>query len=352
MMLLILLACDGDELDSCAGKGGDLEVVLDDVMIGEADACQVEVFVGILTGLPETLGPWWEELHVTPLPDPDNFDLSGDLVVRRYAGVPELVYGDDGRYYLYFVEGDLERGKSLAAEGSDWFLTHGLIGFGAMDALVSDDMVNWEPLEEFGIADMGLGMAVDPAVIRAADGTWRMYYIGLTVAEMNRPWGSEEIHEAYVAHSDDLIHWTQIGPAVEGPYSDPSVTCADDQNCIMASTGIGWARSTDGGLTFVYGEEGDPYGYAPEFLEMPDGELRMYYNSKDLGGEFYMIASDDQGETWDAKPTSILPPCTFEGPAFADTPTGEGYEMAWSYYLEEVQDIYPPRDANLPDPCI
>lgn len=278
----------------------DIVAALENVIDGAASACELSLYLATLDQRESGAGPWYENLYVTWSQDSRYFDPAAATPIRTSAAVPDAIRGPDGRVYLFFGEGDLDLGRSVAASGSTWFRTHGLLGYGALQLAVSDDGYTFETVEEFEVQDIVRGMVVDPDVVRLPDGRWRLYYVGSSVPEMLAPgaWDDGMPHRLFYAESDDLVHWTQVGEAVEGPNADPTVYCADTTTCMVASTGLDWSFSTDGGATFAFESRGDPWGFAPELLDLGDGFVRLYYNSKHPGGAVLSALSTDGGTTW------------------------------------------------------
>lgn len=300
---LLLAACTPEVADTAADC--DLATVpgpiaLENVISGTASDCEVAFYLDMLDERGENEGPWFEDMFVTHTADALSIDVEAATPLMTSAAVPEIVRGDDGRYYLFYGEGDLDLGRQVAASGSDWFSTHGLIGYGALGLAVSDDGVTFEPVEEFEVVEIVRGMVVDPDVVRLPDGSYRMYYVGVPVPELVEAdaWADGAAHTIFSATSADLIHWVQEGEAVTGPNADPSVFCFSADNCIMASTGIDWSASADGGQTFAFTASEEPFGFAPEFFLLPDGGLRMFYNSRTSGGALMSMLSYDGGQHW------------------------------------------------------
>lgn len=331
-----LFACAGAPEDSAAPEEsatsgcGDVPVAqaLARLFVGEADACAVEWYLAQLDAIEaDRSGPWQERLWRMPVHGTD-MDVAASEALRDRAAVPEVVRGDDGRIYLYFVEGDLDFAREVAQTGSDWFKEHGLIGYGAIAALVSDDDgASFTELEDFGITDIVPGFVADPDVVRLPGGGWRMYYVGQRVEELGpmsdpAPISADTI---FYADSTDLVRWSQLGEAVEGVPADPSVWCGGD--CLLVGTGLSWARSSDGGA--VFGVEDAPIvigGFAPELVEGEES-LELYFNSMEVGGALGWTESPDGGLSW-AEPREVVGPCLVEAPSFIADELGQ----TWAFY--------------------
>jgi hypothetical protein len=358
--VITLLACGAPAVDPgdsdvpTAAECGEPEFVaaLAHLFVGEADACEVAWYVDQLDQIEANrAGPWQERLWRMHGDGP-TMDLAGSVALREHAAVPEVVLGDDGRVYLFFVEGDLEFGRSVAQSGGDWFKEHGIIGYGAIDAMVSDDGVSFEPLADFGIGGLVPGFVADPDVIRLGDGRWRMYYVGQRVEELapmtdEAPINADTI---FFAESDDLVRWEQLGEAAVGLPADPSVSCVGPE-CLLAATGLLWGRSTDAGLRFTITDTPQLGGFAPE-LVADDVGLTLYFNSVDLGGALMYAQSTDFGLTW-TEPVVSVDICLAEAPSLLADPAGG----AWVYYHyytggrsgSDFGDHA--NDTAYPDPC-
>ncbi len=312
------------------------------VVRGRATQCHKDIYLQLLMERGRSVGPWIEDLYVLRTRDGIVMDTSEAIMVRSSGAVPEVIE-HDGRVWMFYGEGDLGKAFGLADQDSAWFTTHGLLGFGALDLMVSDDGIHFEPVPEFVIEGLVLGMVVDPDVIRLPDGRFRLYYVGLTIEEVEDPtaWDDDAQHRVYYAESDDLIHWKQVGVAVHGPIADPSVLCIDEHRCRMFSTGLDHSHSSDGGRNFVFDGATKVRGFAPEFLAI-DGQLRQYYNAMIYGGPLMVRASADNGKTW-SEPEEVVPAYQAEAPSFVRDPSGDGWLMYFHYYMEEYRDIYPAR---------
>lgn len=325
-------------VDSDTGSCGDVDYgtnvearaeALTAIIAGTANDCETDWYTEDLVTRSTCEGPWFEETFVSWTPDGETFDVSNAVPIFTSSAVIDAIIGPDGRYYIVYGEGDLQVGIDEAEAHSDWFATHGLSGYGAINGAVSDDGVTFEKLDDFEVQGIVQGMVVDPDVIELPDGRYRMYYVATPVPVLVQPgsWDDGVAHEAFYAESDDLIHWTQIGSAVEGPNADPSVWCREDGYCRMAATGIDWATSEDGGETWTFEYAQDPFGFAPEFEQLDDGRVRLYYNSKVEGGAEESAVSTDGGETFTYE-REVVPPNTVEAISLLPAPASVG-----GYYL-------------------
>ncbi len=125
-------------------------------------------------------GPWFEDMFVTHTADALSINVEAATPLMTSAAVPEIVLGDDGRYYLFYGEGELDLGRQVAESGSDWFSTHGLIGYGALNLAVSDDGVTFEPVEDFEVVEIVRGVedpfGFAPEFFLLPDSGLRMFY--------------------------------------------------------------------------------------------------------------------------------------------------------------------------------
>lgn len=320
--------CGWDEWDNER-----VQTAYEHIISGETDGCERAYYTSILDERSTGAGPWLENLFVVYTPDGLDFDFTQRVALYTSGAVPECVRGDDGRYYLFFGEGSLDRAHEIVDTQSDWQINHGLLGWGALDMAVSDDGINFERVDGWGINGLVHGLVVDPDIIRLPDGTWRMYYVATPVPELVQPgaWADGVDHDLYYAESADLITWEQIGLAVVGPNADPTAHCTD-ATCIVASTGVDWSTSTDGGATFTFEEGEDPFGFAPKFFDTPDGRLRLYYNSRVKGGALDAWISDDDGATF-TEEGQIVADRTVEAVSLCPTDDG-GYYMYYHYWAD------------------
>lgn len=338
-MLLLLLACTGDKTPISGAPCGEDDVDVTEMLLaaiaGTADACQKQALQDYTDGrAADEHGPWEQDIHVALSDDGVTFTEIAGAVAVETAAVPEVVHAD-GRYWLFHVNGSFDRLNELAAEDSTWMRTHGIPGIGALGLAVSDDGLSFVDVPEFEVQGLVEGMVVDPDVVRLPDGSWRLYYLGLTVEEYVEyaEWQEGEQHEVYSAVSTDLIHWTQEGVVFRGPYADPSVLCFDDGlTCVMASFGLDWSRSGDGGLHFQYEGPWEVDGFAPELVPLVDGTIRAFYNDKDLGAALRSLHSLD-GSTW-------IPEVGVRMETYGEAVTlAGGPEVGWRMYFHTFKDL-------------
>jgi len=357
LLLLLLPACGpgapGGE--GCDVAALDKHQALERVIDGLTSDCEVAWYLSVLDDLAagRQEGPWVQDLWVMESPDARRFDVAGSTRLGTGA-VPEAVRGPDGRIYLYFLEGDLDHARERVRTRSPWFREHGLSGFGALDAWVSDDGLHFEPLEGFRVLSIVRGMVADPDVVRLPDGTWRMYYVGLPVGLLDPTGRLDRVtpRQAFYADSRDLVTWQQVGVAADGPGADPTVACFDPARCLMVSTGLDYATSTDGGATFAFRKAGDPSGFAPEAVALPGGSVRVLYNSMRLTGPVDAMVTADGGATWTPE-VGLVPGCQVEAMSLLPRPEGGflAYYHYWKHGLSGSDFGEHAGDPAFPDPC-
>ncbi len=325
---------DPDDTGDCDLHSVDRVAAYNAVIEGTATPCQIEAWEdhADMMVLRER-GPWNGEVRVAASADGLDFDLDSIQNLITYGGVPEVVL-HDGVYYMFYLDGDPDWSKTVVHSGSDWFATHGLGPFGAMRMATSTDAYHFEPVEAFGIEDLVPAMVADPDVIQLPDGRWRLYYLSVPIPDFlnDEIWQEGTPHNIDYAESDDLVHWERKGTAVVGPFADPTVRCRDDGECLMMSYGLDRSTSTDGGASFEYHGGHEIFGFAPDFLDIEGGPLRMYVNSRVHGAPIISFTLDADGETWDPDPEERLPNFTGEAPTVAPAPNDGWlmyYHMDW-----------------------
>jgi hypothetical protein len=328
LSLVLLAACTGDKPtpsipDVCATEDLDRVAMIEHVIDGTATDCEAEGFAAFVEERKADNGPWKQDIRMAFSEDASTFTAL-DGVVLETAAVPEVVQTEDGKYWMFYVDGRYDRALELAEERSTWMVTHGVPGLGALGLATSNDGRTFTPVDEFMVEGLVRGMVVDPDVVRQPDGTWRMYYVGMTPEEYlnSATWTYPESHEVYWADSPDLVHWTQRGSAVRGPYADPSVFCTEGDKCVMASFGLEWGRSTDGGVSFVQDGAWGVDGFAPEFVRFEDGSARLFYNSAAVGAPVHSFILTE-GDIWEADGGERMPDSYGEAVTLARAaPTG------------------------------
>lgn len=216
-----------------------------------------------------------------------------NVTLLAHASVPDAVLRDDGEIWIYYVNGQPGRhGIWVARPNGDG-------GWAEYDCVKLDGAFS--------------GRAVDPDVVRLADGRTRLFYFGNFGFPTNG--GAPSISKIQSAVSDDGVNFRVEGVLLElEGATDPSGVQLPDGRWLMAlaqpqQRRVRVARSDDGGrfelLDFAFENAG-----IPELALLPDGRVWLF-----AGSARYSTA--DAGRSW-----------TFE---FRAQPTPEGF-------LSEVAD--------------
>lgn len=290
----------------------DLRTTLEAAQLGRADRCQRQGLAEWIDKRRDTHGPWKQDISVarsvdglvwTALRESDRMPK----VVVPTAAVPEVVEAADGRLWLFFVDGDLDALERGADDPAARFVSRGLPGVGALAAAVSTDGIKFERVE-VEIAGLGVGMFADPEIIPEPGGSWRMYYLGMTVQEYTQlaTWKEGERHEIHTAVSTDLVHWTSQGAVVRGPFADPALACFAGGGCTLFSYGLDVSYSF-GGRPFDYrGSWNNVGGFAPDVLSISPTEALLFYNANTTGAPFRAKRTVDAGGSWTDESTAAL----------------------------------------------
>jgi hypothetical protein len=322
-LLLTATGCQPEPEPTCDLSRIDLHRTLVAVFEGETTACELYAYESFVDHqVAADRGPWSSEVRSVWSQDGMDFELDSITVLLSSAGVPEVRL-HQGVYHLFYLDGDPERAKALARQGSDWFSAHGLGPFGSMRLAISTDGVHFEPEEEFGIEGLEPSWIADPEVIRLPDGRWRLYFLSVPLTEAANPeyWIEGTPHSIRYAESDDLIHWQERGEAAFGPFADPTVQCDDQQRCRMYSYGLDHSSSTDGGLSFEYHGPHEIRGFAPDFHQAEGDPLRLFVSSAAYGAPLQSF-SHLEDERWIAEEGERLPIFTAEAPTLTAAPGG------------------------------
>lgn len=275
------------------------------VVAGQAQDDTLAALDQMIDQLSDQGGPWRNTLRGPWRGEPGGLFVPEGTGGVAMASVPEVVIDDEGRYWAYFVDGDLGAMREAAELGEP--LRTGWAGVGGLGAAVSEDGSTWERIApEVTGADVPLFL-VDPDILRLPDGRWRMYMLGIRAEEacsdLVDPARVMGPHHIWMAESDDLVHWEATGLAWQAPSgtADPTVWCASEQDCQMLVAGNPdpvSARSQDGGLTFVEDQLGLPSGQLsmPDVARIGDG---WWMVAQGDGGILRSLESED-GVTWSA----------------------------------------------------
>lgn len=189
----------------------------------------------------------------------------------------------------------LRVGAALSREGRRWVNLEGEGGRGA--TLGQGDGASWDSGRTFG-----------PGIVRAADGRWRMYYLG---ADTTR----ERVQVGLATSADGLL-WEKVGPVLgsgartafdaSGPlslsplrrrnrfylfYEGLDASGGRRIGLAFSEDGVRFNRTTGsirGGAILEGGPPGawDEGGVGlPSVVERPDGEVWMYYTGYGKEGQ-------------------------------------------------------------------
>lgn len=315
------------------------------LLAGTATECEIQAVEAFAARRRPEHGPWRQDIRVARSTDGVSFETVPGVTIRTAAGVPEARLLPDGRIYLWYVDGDLDHLVEKARTDPAWLRRHGLPGIGALRMAVSDDGITFEEVEEFGIDGLVPGMVVDPDVRVLPDGSWRMVYVAMPVLEFfeRATWVRGEQHEVFVADSPDGIHWTQRDRALRGPFADPTVLCRSDLGpsartdavgggCLLLSLGIDGSTSDAEGLPFQFNGQWGPPGFAPDFVLLPDGGVRLFYNDMAAFAPLRSIVSTD-GVDWREEAGTRLPESYAEAVSVTQAPGG-----GWLLYYHTFRE--------------
>jgi hypothetical protein len=284
----------------CEGDPVEPEEALERLLGGAARACDREWALHHLDDRARRNGPWSTDVALGTSTDGLRYAFRERPVVER-AGVPELVRAADGELLLFCISGALDEGRASLEAGWGWEGMIGVPAYGVLQLWTSrDGGATWARDRRLTMEGFEPGMVVDPEVIRLPDGRFRLYLIHLAVRELadRTAWDAGRPHRVIAAESADLRRWTLVGDALRGPFADPTVRCAPDGTCRMLSFGLERGLSRDGGRTFTLEGPWIDDGFAPEFVDLPDGRLRVVYNSRAQGAPLLSQVSADGGATW------------------------------------------------------
>lgn len=325
-------ADSADSADSGDSPCADVTVTaaVFDAFDATASDCDLEVLTDwAVDRRTEFASPYNEYLQVARSDDGGaSFALVADHLLE-HAGVPEAVVGDDGVTRLYYVDGDFDELLEHVAANDGYLQTHGWQGPGGFAMATSTDGVTFTEDPDFEVEGIAHAMVVDPDIVRDADGTWRMYFVGVDVRDEleGDTWADDTEHDLYVATSTDLEHWVaEPEPVLTGPYADPTVTCLTDTDCLLFSFGLDEATSSDGGLSWDFEDLDSPPAFGPEFAASDDGSMLLYFNTMEPGAAIRILQSFD-GTIWNYKAYDVMPDTYGEAPTIV---TGTG-DTRWMY---------------------
>lgn len=226
---------------------------------------------------PSVSGPWSHDVR-GPYVVAEDLSVSGGGDSFAAASVADVIQRDDGSFLLFFVDGDLTAMLAQARAGEP-FRT-GLRGLGGLAAATSPDGRSWTPVAL--TVDVAFpAYAVDPEVVRAPDGGFVLYFLGVPAEELCAdspdPFVVPGAHRLYRSVSTDGLHWAEAREVWANPDggTDPAVWCISDTRC------LGWfwggIGSDDGGLTWQEEEAlaFDSTPQLPDVVQVAEG-WRMF----------------------------------------------------------------------------
>ncbi|MFZ5475155.1 MAG: hypothetical protein ACOZNI_00140 [Myxococcota bacterium] len=274
------------------------------VVAGVADEDDLAALRIVVDGLRERRGPWAHHVE-----GPWREAAGGTFVAEgaeslAYASVPEGVVDDEGRPWLFFVDGDLDAMMAKAEAGEP--MRAGWGGVAGLAAARWSEDGTWERVEVEVVGDDVPLLIVDPDILRLPDGSWRMYTLSVPAdeacADRVNPAGMPAPHRVWAYRSDDLVEWTSIGTVYEASErtTDPGVWCRGDTCGLMVSAGTTppeAALSADGGRSFVASPVEVPEGSLgmPDFLVREDRETWMISQTD---GQALRALSSTDGRVW------------------------------------------------------
>ncbi len=225
------------------------------------------------------------------------FENESELIIE-HASVPDGVIGPDGAQWVYFVNGEPgQHGIFVAHELADG---------------------EWEIINCVRIDGVFEGDAVDPYVVRLADGRYRLFYfLGHFVSPVQP---GDNLHPIYSAISEDGINFTveQKLIEVEG-ITDPTAIELPDGTWLLA-----FARAQEGNTLLASSPDGYNFtltdhlfegGGIPELGLLADGRVVLYTSQ--------MFISNDNGSSWEA--TDGFVPGGGADPSLVPLPDGSNF---------------------------
>jgi len=244
-----------------------------------ASPCEASEF-GV-PGMTEPMpgGLYYHQLYRAFSSDAFNFTPE-NLLLIDHASVPDAIIGPDGETWVYYVNGDPEK--------------HGI--FAARQTAAG----TWEAIDCVRIDGEFNGDAVDPDVVRLPDGRYRLFfYEGFFTVPVPQ---NEPEHPIFSAISEDGLNFSLERQlvAIEA-VTDPSAARLPDGSWLLAlpqQADTLVLPSADGYSFDSAAPVRVSPGGVPELAVLPDGRVRLYYNS---GGGIGSYLSSDSGKTWQAE---------------------------------------------------
>lgn len=205
-------------------------------------------------------GPYQHQVHSATSADGLNWTRDPGFRLD-HASVP-CALNDSNRVLLYFVDAD--RGPGLSE---------------SVGCAVSSNGIDFVKLP-LVINGLPTAKAVDPSIVKDANGIYRLYYFGSNAG--GDPAGETNAHEIHLATSSDGVNFTEVGAAFTWPgLVDPDVfTYLGNWFMYVFSLGPGGGTvisTSPNGTNFTYSQVLALPGYgtvAPVLLK--DGSLRLY----------------------------------------------------------------------------
>ncbi len=216
-------------------------------------------------------GPYRHRLHVASSSDGTTFQTDGAVLVE-HASAPDAVTGPDGKTWVYFVNGNPGQHAIFIARQND---------AGSWEAF---DCVRFD-----GAIDE---TAVDPDVVRLADGRYRMFYNPLVPPNPTVP------NPIISSTSSDGIHFVRdAAPAIAVVGAlNPTAVQLNDGSWLMAlaTENKMYVASSADGKTFSVTAEFPPS--IPDMAYLPElNEVRLY--SAEVSG-LKIRSSINGGASW------------------------------------------------------
>ena len=233
------------------------------------------------------------------------------------AVTPNVVPWPGGGYRMYYTQILPRPGFPAGANDYDQSTTRILSAW-------SGDGAVWTPEPGVRLTPQAGGAGeyrvVSPEVVPVSgdSGRWRMYFECCAGPQA----AGSTLRSAV---SEDGLAWVvedgvRLGGA--GSYNSPRVVYLDDGRCRLycgtRAEGIASAVSEDGGLTFAR-EEGmrirpEPgydalTAFAPEVLQLPGGDYRLYYAGYSASNCAYVLSAlSADGLAWHKEPEPVVAP--------------------------------------------
>lgn len=222
----------------------------------------------------------------------DGLTWTRDEGVRITAGsVPCAIADGDKRVLIYYVKPSAQPG-----------------GTENVACAVSTDGMHFEDAPDFRIEGLSTLKAVDPSIVRDADGAFRLYYLASDFR--GDPARAQNPHAIKLALSNDGIRFRESGTVFEyDGLVDPDVFRHRDRWLMYVFGKGGTVIATSGdGEKFAFEKTMTPRDWgttAP--VALPDGRLRLYaFEQRVPAGNAVGSFLSDDGLNWTAEPGERL----------------------------------------------